>query len=287
MKPILKYRGGKAKELKYFLPYIQKHDRYIEPFLGGGALFFHLEPEHAIINDINERLSGFYQEIAEQWEEAKKQLSGLALEYKENQEEYEKRKKECPGFVENRNEELYYRIRDEFNHKREPEYLDSVLYFFLNKTAYSGMIRYNKGGRYNVPFGRYKNFNVDIITDEHIKLLQKAEILSMDYKKIFNMEKEGDFFFLDPPYDCIWNDYGNKAYKDGFGEEEQRRLANDFQNLSAKTLMVIGKTKLTEELYQGKVLTEYEKHYAVNIKNRFQSESRHMIVTNFRREKDA
>lgn len=172
-------------------------------------------------------------------------------------------------------------MRDAFNHKIETEYLEAVIYFFINKTAYSGMIRYNSNGEYNVPFGRYKNFNTKLITDEHYKLLQKAKIYNYDYSKIFDMTEKDDFIFLDPPYDCIFSDYGNDNYKDGFGEDEHRRLASDFKNLSAKALLVIGKTSLTEELYGKYIVEEYDKSYAVNIRNRFKAGAKHIIVTNY------
>ena len=92
-----------------------------------------------------------------------------------------------------------------------------------------------------------------------------------------------DFIFLDPPYDCVFSDYGNKNMKDGFGEERHRKLAEDFRNLNCKALMVIGKTQLTEELYGDLVVAEYEKSYAVNIRNRFKSESQHILVANYGR----
>ncbi len=172
-------------------------------------------------------------------------------------------------------------MRDAFNHKINTQYLDSVIYFFINKTAYSGMIRYNAEGKYNVPFGRYKNFNTKLITDEHFKLLQRTEIYNYDYSKIFDMTKDGDFIFLDPPYDCVFSDYGNENYKEGFGEDEHRRLANDFKNLSSKALLVIGKTPLTEELYNKFIVEEYDKFYSVNIRNRFKADAKHIIVTNY------
>ena len=105
--------------------------------------------------------------------------------------------------------------------------------------------------------------------------------MSGDYSKVFEMATEKDFMFLDPPYDCIFNDYGNIDFKNGFDEEQHRRLAADFRNLSCKALMIIGKTELTEELYGEFVKGEYEKSYAVNIMNRFKSESMHIIVTNY------
>lgn len=283
MNPMIKYRGGKSKEISHFFNHMPKdYSRYIEPFFGGGALYFYLQPDKAIINDINFRLYSFYKEMQEKYPEARRQLDKLQKIYEENQAAYEKLKIEHPEErVENKNEALYYTMRDAFNHKINTEYLDAVVYFFINKTAYSGMIRYNANGEYNVPFGRYKNFNTKLISDAHYKLLQKAEIYNSDYSQIFDMAERDDFIFLDPPYDCIFSDYGNDNYKDGFGEDEHRRLANDFKNLSAKALLVIGKTSLTEELYGRYIVEEYEKSYAVNIRNRFKSDAKHIIVTNY------
>lgn len=283
MNPMIKYRGGKSKEIAHFVNNMPKeYSRYIEPFFGGGALYFYLKPDKAIINDINPRLYSFYKEMQAKYPEARLQLDKLQKEYEENQKAYEKLKEENPEVrVENKNEALYYVMRDAFNHKIETDYLESVVYFFINKTAYSGMIRYNANGEYNVPFGRYKNFNTSLITDEHYKLLKRTKIYNYDYSKIFDMAKDDDFIFLDPPYDCVFSDYGNENYKDGFGEDEHRRLASDFRNLSSKALLVIGKTPLTEELYGQYIVEEYDKSYAVNIRNRFKADAKHIIVTNY------
>lgn len=287
MNPMIKYRGGKSKELPRFVNHIPvDYNRYIEPFFGGGALFFHLEPDRAIINDLNTRLASFYQEMKEQYPVARLQLDSLQKIYEDNQRQYELLKKQHPDeHVENRNEALYYTIRDAFNHKTASEYLDSVIYFFINKTAYSGMIRYNGNGEFNVPFGRYKNFNTRLITSGHYELLKRAEIYNKDYSEIFAMASGNDFIFLDPPYDCIFSDYGNETYRDGFGEDEHRRLAGDFKNLPCRALLVISKTPLTEELYRADIVEEYDKSYAVNIRNRFKSDAAHIIVTNYRKKK--
>lgn len=283
MNPMIKYRGGKSKEITHFVQNMPKiYNRYIEPFFGGGALYFYLQPERAIINDVNTKLCSFYQEMKMEYPQARTQLDQLQLIYEKNQKEYEDLKKEHPDDrVENKNEALYYKMRDAFNHKIKTKYLDSVIYFFINKTAYSGMIRYNENGEFNVPFGRYKNFNTRLITEEHYHLLRRTEIYNYDYSEIFNMAENDDFIFLDPPYDCVFSDYGNKTYKDGFGEEEHRRLANDFKNLHTRALMVIGRTPLTEELYGKHIADEYDKSYAVNIRNRFKADAKHIIVTNY------
>lgn len=283
MGPMLKYRGGKSKEISHFVNNMPSdYGRYIEPFLGGGALYFYLEPKRAIINDVNEKLFLFYQEIKDMYAIARAQLDEIQEIYEKNQKEYETKKQTRPDErIENKNEIFYYYMRDMFNHKIEQKYLESVIYFFINKTAYSGMIRYNANGEYNVPFGRYRNLNTQLITDKHYELLKRTEIFNKDYSAIFNMAREDDFIFLDPPYDCVFSDYGNETYKDGFGEDEHRRLANDFINLPCKSLLVIGKTPLTEELYKKYIVEEYDKSYAVNIRNRFKAGAKHIIVTNY------
>ena len=283
MKPIVKYRGGKSKEIPFFEKYIpESFDTYYEPFFGGGAVYFYLAPKKAVVNDVNERLMQFYTEIRDDYETARKQLDVLQEVYESNQRAYAELKKKNPEKrVENKNEALYYQIRDMFNHKIPSDYLDAVVYFFINKTAYSGMIRYNAQGDYNVPFGRYQNFNTQLITDEHHKLLQGTELLVGDFTVPFKMAKNNDFMFLDPPYDCIFNDYGNISFENGFDENEHRRLAAAYKKLKCKALMVIGKTDLTVELYGDYIKDVYFKSYAVNIRNRFKSESKHIVVMNY------
>lgn len=283
MKPLVKYRGGKSKEI----PYIKKHipnfkGRYIEPFFGGGALFFHLEPEKAIINDINSKLMDFYKGVKSDFESLQKELSEIEKIYKINRRKFEELKAKTPNDrVADENEALYYLMRDMFNNLAEKEYSDALLYFFINKTAYSGMIRYNSKGEFNVPYGRYKNLNTSLVTKKHSELLANAEIYNLDYKAIFEMTNEDDFIFLDPPYDCVFSDYGNVEYKDGFNEKNHTELAIAYKKLNCKALMVIGRTPLTEKLYGDMIVDEYGKSYAVNIRNRFKAEANHILVSNY------
>jgi DNA adenine methylase len=282
MNPVLKYRGGKSREIPKFLSYIpDDYDRFVEPFLGGGAVFFYLEPDNAILNDVNSRLITFYIQLRDQYPEMRQQLDELQKKYEKNQNAFKKLKAKNPeNIVPNANENLYYKMRDIYN-KPDGEYLESVVYFFINKTAYSGMIRYNSNGEYNVPFGRYPNFNTHLLTDQHSILLKNAEIYNIDYSKIFDQLNESDFVFLDPPYDCVFNDYGNIDMMNGFDEEQHKRLATDFKNLPCRALMIIGKTPLTEGLYKEFIADEYYKNYAVNIKNRFNNDRMHIIVKNY------
>lgn len=283
MKPMIKYRGGKSKEVPQIMLHIPRFTgRYVEPFFGGGALFFHLEPIKAIINDINAKLIDFYRGVRDNYALLRRELDEIERLYASNRSDFNALKALHPDErVEDKNEALYYRLRDMFNGRSEKTFSDALLYYYINKTAYSGMIRYNAQGEFNVPFGRYQHLNTSSVTLAHSKLLQRAEIFNTDYSDVFNLCNTDDFVFLDPPYDCVFSDYGNKEYKEGFSEYNHRRLAQDFANLPCKALMVIGCTPLTEDLYRGRIVDEYAKCYAVNIRNRFKSEAKHIVVANY------
>lgn len=283
MKPLVKYRGGKSKEIPHLIKHIPDFNgRYIEPFFGGGALFFYIEPKKAIINDINSKLMNFYKGVKFDFDKLKDELSEIEKIYKINRQKFEELKAKNPNKrVPDENEKLYYQIRNMFNDLTEKKYSDAMLYFFINKTAYSGMIRYNSKGEFNVPYGRYKNLNTSLVTKKHSQLLSNTEIYNFDYKTIFEMANEDDFVFLDPPYDCVFSDYGNVEYRDGFNEKSHIELANRYKNLNCKALMVIGRTPLTEKLYGDMIVDEYGKSYAVNIRNRFKAEASHILVSNY------
>lgn len=258
--------------------------RYVEPFFGGGALFFYLEPRRAIINDINTRLMGFYEGVRNHYDNLRRELDEVSEVYAKNRAAFDALKAQHPDErVEDLNEAMYYKLRAMYNGTEPKYYSDALLYYYINKTAYSGMIRYNARGEFNVPFGRYQHLNTSQVTRSHSLLLQRAELFNVDYSEIFNMCGADDFVFLDPPYDCSFSDYGNEEYRDGFNEDSHRRLANDFANLPCKALMVIGRTPLTEALYGKYIVDEYDKNYAVNIRNRFKAAARHIVVANYRK----
>ncbi len=283
MKPLIKYRGGKSKEIPQLIKHIPKFSgRYIEPFFGGGALYFYLEPKRAIINDINSKLIAFYKSVKSDFDLLNKELQEIERTYIINRKKFEDLKAKTPQLrVDDDNEALYYQTRDMFNDLAEKKYSDALLYFFINKTAYSGMIRYNAKGEFNVPYGRYAYLNTTLVTRAHSRLLGNTEIYNLDYKSIFEMANEDDFMFLDPPYDCVFSDYGNAEYKDGFNEKNHTELAISFKRLKCKALMVIGRTPLTEKLYDDLIVDEYGKSYTVNIRNRFKSSAIHILISNY------
>jgi DNA adenine methylase len=183
--PFLKWAGGKSQLLPELRTYIPAHyERYFEPFLGGGALYFGLRPKSSIVSDANFELIHAYRMVATRVEELIKKLSRL-------------QKKPLT-------EKLYYQIRDQ-NPKRLSPVTRAVRTIFLNKTCYNGLYRVNKDGRFNVPFGKYdkmpKLFDASNLR-EASALLGSASI-ELGYYNVVLREfdiGDSDFVYLDPPY---------------------------------------------------------------------------------------
>ena len=290
MKPILKYSGGKSRDLKYIIPYLPEYTgRYVEPFFGGGAMYFYLEPKSAWINDIDGKLMHFYDEVSNNFQLTKKMVDVMEIAYAQNHakfedmknhpEKYEILKSTEPVWVEDKNEALYYACRDSINGLYDKSLSWAADYYFVNKTAFSGMSRYNAKGEFNVPFGRYKKFSGSSLTEKHSNLLSTALITSLSYENVFENVGKDDFLFLDPPYTTKFSDYASG--KNSFGEHEHRILASEFKKLDAKTLMVMNDSPLSRELYDGYIVGQYDKTYSHNIKNRVHSSSNVLIITNY------
>ena len=278
LKPIIKYCGGKSREIKYFAKYFpDSFETYYEPFLGGGAIFFEFMPKQAFLSDSNRQLMDFYKDFSKHYTRIRRELEALAAEFRLNQREYELEKTINPKeHVVNRNENRYYLFRSAMNGHRYCDYSSAAIYYYINRLAYAGLTRFNSKGEFNAPFGHYKKFSIENADLSHAQLLQQAELKCCKYKYAFERAKEKDFMFLDPPYDGVFSNYGTP-----FGEKEHRELAQDFKNLSCKALMVIGKTPLTEELYRGYIKNEYGVKYAIDIKNRMPRNNGHLIITNY------
>ena len=282
MKPIIKYCGGKSREIKYFAKYFpDSFETYYEPFLGGGAVFFEFMPKQAFLSDSNRQLMDFYKDFSKHYTRIRRELEALAAEFRLNQTEYELEKTINPKeHVVNRNENRYYLFRSAMNGHRYCDYSSATIYYYINRLAYAGLTRFNSKGEFNAPFGHYKKFSIENADLSHAQLLQQAELKCCKYKYAFERACGADstknFMFLDPPYDGVFSNYGTP-----FGEKEHRELAQDFRNLSCKALMVIGKTPLTEELYRGYIKNEYGVKYAIDIKNRMPRNNGHLIITNY------
>jgi len=211
-RPILKWAGGKTQLLSELLPKIpKKFGRYIEPFFGGGALFFALKPSDGIIADSNPELVNLYRSIATCVDKVIAYLRA-----------YEN------------NEEVFYEVRA-LDWTKMPAAEAAARMIFLNRTCFNGLYRVNKRGQFNVPFGHYKN--PKILDESSLQaaslLLRDTTIINGDYKNVLrNYAKAGDFIFLDPPYLPISEYADFKRYtKEQFYEEDHTELAAEVRRL--------------------------------------------------------
>ena len=259
LKPIIKWSGGKMDEIKMFEKYFpENYNIYIEPFIGGGAVYFHLNPSKAVISDVHTELIDLYKCIGD----------GKGADIYE--------------FMENspNDEATYYNIRDVMAMN---DALDiAKRFYYQRKTCFRGMLRYNKDKKFNIPFGRYKTINyTELLNKDYETLLNRTEIYNERFEVIFEKyDDEANFMFLDPPYDSEFTDYGYCQ----FGKEEQYKLASLFKTTKIKCLMIIGKTKFIEELYCGYIVAEYDKKYKFKLyNNRIGDEinTKHLIIKNY------
>lgn len=232
-KPILKWAGGKTQMLSELIPKVPaSYGRYIEPFFGGGAMFFALQPENAVIADSNPELINMYRQVASNVEDVIKYLRT-----------YEN------------TSEMFYAVRSlEWTALPKAEAAARTIY--LNRTCFNGLYRVNKQGRFNVPFGRYKN--PKICDEEGLRaaseVLKKAEILCGDYILVLeHYAQPGDFVFLDPPYLPISEYSDFKRYtKEQFYEEDHIELAKMVMTLHERGCHIIltnSNHPLVHELY--------------------------------------
>lgn len=219
-KPILKWAGGKTQMLGDLLPKVPAFfGRYIEPFFGGGAMFFALQPENAVIADSNPELINMYREVADHVEDVI----------------------QCLKRYENTSE-MFYTVRSQ-EWTALPKADAAARTIFLNRTCFNGLYRVNKQGQFNVPYGKYRN--PKICDEEGLKAasaaLQKADILCGDYLLVLeHYAQPGDFIFLDPPYLPISEYADFKRYtKEQFYEEDHTELAKMIITLHERGCYVI------------------------------------------------
>lgn len=238
LEPLVKWSGGKADEIKHILKHIPDFETYVEPFVGGGSLFFYLNPQKAVINDIHPELIQLYKAIG----------NGHRSTIKEFM-------KAHPN-----TEDEYYRVRSMMP-KDTVE--TAAQFYYLRKTCFRGMLRYNSQGKFNIPFGRYKTINYSNLDNtKYETLLSRSTIMNGGFKEVFEAcNTPQHFIFLDPPYDSVFTDYGYCS----FGKKEHEELAKLFKASKAKCLMVIGQTEYIEKLYDGYIKEKYPKQYKFKI----------------------
>lgn len=272
VQPFLKWAGGKRQLLPAIRPLLPaKIERYYEPFLGGGALFFDVMPQNAIVNDSNLELINCYTVIRDQPEE----LLEHVLSH-------------------DNNADYFYRLREQ---DRSPKFwgLPAVerasRLLYLNKTCFNGLFRVNSQGQFNVPFGSYKN---PVIADPAVvravsKFLNSSniEFLSQDFAQIVDDATKGDFVYFDPPYDPVSDTASFTGYSlNGFDRDEQKRLkatCDELTKRGVKMLLSNSVTPFIEELYStgGYILREVEARRNINSNSLKRGKVGEFLISNY------
>lgn len=299
-KPFLKWAGGKTQllnELIKRLPYTIKNtytiDSYIEPFVGGGAMFFYLKNRYNIkksfLFDINRELIVGYKVIQNNYKDLIIRLKEIQNEYLNKS--YEERK------------EYYYKIRHIYNEQMlnfdyenyNDEWIERASYLiFLNKTCYNGLFRQNKNGEFNVPFGNYKNPN--ICNEENIievyKALKDTKIFCGDFTKAQEYIKKESLVYLDPPYLPLNRTSSFTNYsKENFTENDQLRLAEFFRKMDQRgAYLILSNSDLKNEnpendffdkLYEKYIIDRVHAHRMINCIGNKRGWINEVIITNY------
>jgi DNA adenine methylase len=236
-KPFVKWAGGKRQILPVIARHIpNKFERYFEPFLGGGAVFFSLAYKERktkyLVSDLNSDLILSYVTIRDKVKELVSSLENHATHYSKNQSVY------------------YYKIRDA-NPKGEIDKVSRLI--FLNKTCFNVLYRVNSKGKFNVPVGRYVNPN--IVNKDNLfevsKVLQSKDISikCQDFEDALKGAGQGDFVYLDPPYQPVSSTSSFTSYTDSdFDFSDQKRLFNKFKSLDKKGVKVLLSNSKSDEI---------------------------------------
>lgn len=266
--PIVKWVGGKRQlmfELLKNMP--ENYNRYFEPFIGGGALFFELQPQNGYISDMNEELINLYSVVRDD-------VYNLI-------DDLNKHKVSKEYFLKIRNldrTEKYNKLSDIQKASR---------FIYLNRTCFNGLYRVNSQGQFNVPFGNYKN--PKIVDAENLincsKLLKNTEICCADFSGILNKVQKGDFVYFDPPYVPLNETSSFTSYtKDGFDLDMQFKLRDVCDELDSKGVMFMlsnSDTKLVNELYSNYEIKKVFASRAINANGNGRGKITEVLVRNY------
>lgn len=252
--PVVKWVGGKRQLLSEITPLIPKRfTSYCEPFLGGGAVLFSVQPSRAIVNDLNEDLIAVYEVIRDD-------VEALVAELKKHE----------------NTPEYFYKIRDMDRNKELYQSLTKVerasRLIYLNKTCFNGLFRVNSLGEFNSPFGHYKNPN--IVNEPVLKAVNKYLVssnitfYSEDFAVTLDRIGKGGFVYLDPPYDPVSDTASFTGYnKGGFARTEQIRLkqcCDDLTRRGVKFVLSNSATDFIKDLYKDYNISVVQAKRAVN-----------------------
>lgn len=294
-KPFLKWAGGKGQLINTFDEMFPneltegKIKTYIEPFVGGGAILFHVlqnyNIEKAYINDINKELINCYRCIQANVEEVINQLQNLEQDY----------------LVSEDRTNYFYKVRNRYNEIHLNGHYDfekCADFIFLNKTCFNGLYRVNKDGKFNVPHGKYKN---PLICDKDnlrlcAKLLQKVEISYGSYEQVLEKADNNTFVYFDPPYRPLIENNSFVSYdKSGFDDDDQIKLANYYKTLNnKKCLLMLSNSdpkntnkddNFFDDLYKGFEIERVFAKRMINCQASKRGDITEIVVMNYKRRK--
>lgn len=274
IKPFVKWAGGKTQLLETIERHLPDHfNRYFEPFVGGGALLFKLQPKSFSINDMNEELISVYNCF-------------------QNDSLFNALKDELIKHENNHSETYFYSIREQDKNelfKAFPMYVRAGRMIYLNKSCFNGLYRVNSKGFYNVPFGKKdKVVCFDRNNFESLRKFfktRKAIISNCDFEEAVKNAKQGDFVYFDPPYDTWENKDSFTSYdKNAFGKNEQIRLSNVYKKLSKKGVYVMlsnHNTSFIRELYKEFHINVVPAKRMINANGNGRGEVEEVLITNY------
>lgn len=270
--PFLKWVGGKRQLIPAIMEHLPKNINnldYYEPFIGGGALFFHLQPQNAFINDFNEELINVYNVI-------KDNLTELISDLKKHKNEAD----------------YFYEIRgldrtEDFQNLSKIERASRVI--FLNKTCFNGLYRVNNAGEFNAPFGRYKNPN--IVNEPTLKAVNKflnssnVRISSGDYSEILATADENSFVYFDPPYHPISETSNFTGYVQGgwdiFDQIRLREVCDELHERGVKFLLSNSSAQFIKDQYENYTITTVKATRAINSNGADRGEIDEVLIKNY------
>jgi DNA adenine methylase len=264
--PFLKWAGGKTQLLGQLIPLLPGSgiNRYHEPFIGGGALFFAVGPPRSYLSDLNPDLVNCYQVIRGQVEDLIEALDEHVYE-----------------------QEYYYEIR-----AQDPRDLGDVdraaRFIYLNRTCFNGLHRVNRKGQFNVPFGRYSN--PTICDADNLRrvasALRSTTLQCAGFEKVLDRARAGDLVYFDPPYQPISATSSFTSYTSStFGPTQQAALADVFCQLDRKGVKVMlsnSDAQFIRDLYEGFEISEVQAHRNINRDAARRGPITELVVRNFR-----
>ena len=270
--PFVKWVGGKGKlrhVLGGMLPEGVELMRHVEPFVGGGALFFDRQPGRALLCDVNRDLISTYESVRDDVEGVIRALNRLAPQH---------------------GKDHYYAIRQRYNGRTDrSKTRRAAMFIYLNKTCFNGLHRVNRKGEFNVPMGRYKN--PKIVNPTALRsasaALQGATLKCSPFQDLLREARPGDFIYMDPPYEPLTRTANFTGYaSDGFTQDDQRELRDVVRELDrrgAKVMLSNSDVPFIRDLYRGFDIQTISAARAVNSDPTKRGPVKEVVVRNYAR----